>query len=89
MILLITYDLRNPSHNYEPLYNEIKQAEEWWHYIDSAWLIKTQISPQNWYSKIAKHFFLTSDSFLIIEVKRNYYGWLPQDAWEWIDKRLV
>lgn len=88
MILLITYNLNEPTRNTEALFNEIKKAGTWWHHLDSTWLIKTNSSPKEWYNRIAPR-FLKSDSFLIIEVKSNYYGWLPQNAWDWIQKQVV
>ena len=87
MILIITYTLRNPNQPYINFYNEIKKAETWWHYLDSTWLIRTQFNPQYWYNRLAP-FIFKNDSILIIEVKANYQGWLPKEAWDWINREL-
>jgi hypothetical protein len=86
MILLISYDLNRPGQNYSALHEEIKQAGTWWHHLESTWLIETNQTPNQWYDRLAKHLDAT-DNILIIEVTRNYYGWLPQKAWDWLSAR--
>lgn len=83
MLLLITYDLNKPGKNYSGLHEEIKTAGWWWHHLDSTWIIKTDQGPEYWYNKLSKHLDQT-DNILIIEVTKNYYGWLPKKAWEWL-----
>lgn len=83
MILLISYDLRNPEKDYSSFYNEIKNAGTWWHHLESTWLIRTNDDVEMLYSKLAKHIF-KNDGLLIIEIQDNYSGWLPGDAWNWI-----
>jgi hypothetical protein len=86
MVLLITYDLNAPGKNYDRLYEEIKKAGTWWHHLDSTWLIETQSSPQQWYERLAPHID-RNDFLFVIEVERNYWGQLPQEAWEWLRGR--
>ena len=42
--LLIGYDLDKPGQNYESLFVAIKTLGEWWHYLDSTWLVATNRS---------------------------------------------
>ena len=86
-VLLITYDLNTPGQNYTPLHEEIKKAGTWWHHLDSTWIIQTEQSPKQWYERLAPHLD-KNDNVLVIEVKNNYWGWLPQKAWEWLAARL-
>lgn len=86
MILLITYDLKAPGRNYEELHETIKSAGTWWHHLESTWLIETNLTPEQWYNNLAKHLDI-NDLIFIIEVKRNYYGYLPQKAWDWLGQR--
>lgn len=86
MILLITYDLMSPGQKYEPLHEAIKSAGTWWHHLESTWLVETNLTPKQWYEKLAP-FLDQNDNILIIEVKQNYWGWLPQKAWDWINQR--
>ena len=84
MILLITYDLNSPGKNYENLYKEIKSEGWWWHHLDSTWLIKTNNNPKYWYNKL-KPFLDSNDYIFICEFTGSYYGFLPKDAWTWIE----
>ncbi|PYO47147.1 MAG: hypothetical protein DMD72_10760 [Gemmatimonadetes bacterium] len=86
MVLLISYDLNNTLHNYSPLFEEIKKAGTWWHHINSTWLIETDLTPQQWYERLAPHLYKT-DHVIVVRVYRNYFGWLPKQAWEWLAAR--
>lgn len=83
-ILIISYDLKSDSSKYEKLYESIKQAEGWWHYLDSFWIIETKKSVTDW-TDILKSKIEPDDNFIVIEVvEGNTNGWLPQKAWDWI-----
>ncbi len=86
MVLLITYDLRKPGKNYQALYNEIKASGTWWHHLESVWMIETQSTPEAWYNQLAQHLD-AGDHLLIIRVQRPFQGWLPQNAWDWLNAR--
>lgn len=84
MILLITYDLKKPGQEYNALYNTIKSADSWWHYIESIWLIKTSYDPKYW-NDILRKVIDQNDYLFIVDISnRPYNGWLPQKAWNWI-----
>jgi hypothetical protein len=87
-VLLVTYDLKAATHNYSPFYEALKQQGEWWHYLSSTWLIATTKTPQELYNAVVKN-IVTTDYLLIVPVKRPYWGYLPQDAWDWINVHLT
>lgn len=87
MVYLITYDLNRPGQNYDGLYKAIKKLGAWWHYLDSTWLVDTNLSSDQIYARIKPHVD-DNDHFLIIKVTRDYTGWLPKKAWEWIKQRV-
>jgi|APMI01.1.fsa_nt_gi hypothetical protein len=82
-VFCVSYDLKQPGRDYSPLIDALKESSQWWHYLDSTWLIKTtETSDQVWArlsSKVDKNDFM-----LIIEVRNNSNGWLPKEAWDWI-----
>lgn len=82
-MLLITYDLNEPGKEYDSLYEEIKTAGWWWHHLDSTWIIRTTNGPSYWYDRLSKHLD-QNDNILIVEITKNYYGYLPKKAWEWL-----
>lgn len=87
--LLITYDLNKPGQNYAELYDEIKRlGSSWWHYLDSTWLVRTDLSVADASERVKKQID-SSDNLLVLNVTgASYAGWLSQDAWDWIYKNL-
>ena len=86
MILLISYDLNKPGQDYTPLYEEIKSYGTWWHHLDSTWLVDTNETPNQCVERLRKHMD-NNDNLLVIEVCKNYQGWLPKNAWDWLNAR--
>lgn len=86
MLLLITYDLKSPGRDYTNLHNAIKARGAWWHHLDSTWIVETTSTPQQLYEFLIPHID-SNDLIFIVEIKRNYWGFLPKRAWEWIEQR--
>lgn len=86
MIYAINYDLKRPGQNYSALYEAIKGCGAWWHYLGSTWLLDTNLTASGIWERLAPHVD-KNDSFLVIGVTRDYSGWLPKDAWDWIKER--
>jgi len=87
MIYLVSYDLRKPKQNYKGLYEELKRSPGWWHYLDSTWLLSTSESASDIYHRLAIYID-PSDNILIIQVTKNYYGWLAKEAHAWLKQNL-
>ena len=86
-MFLISYDLKIPGRNYDSLYEVLKGALHWWHYLESTWIICTNRTMNDWQSRIF-NVLDKNDSFLIIEVTGvDRQGWLPQKAWEWLNEK--
>ncbi|MDE2027543.1 MAG: hypothetical protein KGK03_04440 [Candidatus Omnitrophica bacterium] len=84
---LITYDLKYKStQNYVPFFNAIRTAK-WWHYLPDAWIIITDKDATYWQNTLVPLTF-QGDFLLIIEVKRQSGGWLPLEAWNWINENI-
>lgn len=86
-IYLITFDpYKTDAIGMHGIISTSIYVSNWWHYIGSAYLIKsswTLITIQN---EITRKWGY-NQNFLIIEVDpKNYGGWLPQDAWSWINQ---
>ncbi|MHC1684921.1 MAG: SinR family protein [Clostridiaceae bacterium] len=84
---LITYDLNKAGQNYDKLYDEIKSLGEWWHYLDSTWLVDSSYSAQNISERLVP-VIDKNDYLLVIKVTNDSHGWLNQDAWNWITKHV-
>ncbi len=86
-VLLVTYDLKNHNRNYSNLYEALKMLGKWCHYLESTWLIATDMTPEQLYNHILPTIDST-DLVLVIEIKKNYWGSLPEEAWKWIQENL-
>ena len=84
MICMINYDLKSPAASYGSLYEAIKTYGVWWHYLESAWIVKTNDTPKTIYEKLLPS-LKKGDSIMIVDITNSaYYGLLPPMAWEWI-----
>jgi hypothetical protein len=57
----------------------------WMHYIPNSVLLYSNDSAET----IGKNIFklMTKDDYVIvIRITKDYYGWLPQRAWDWLNK---
>ena len=87
MVYVVSYDLRKPGKNYIGLTEQLQASPRWWHYLTSTWLIATSESATQLYNRLVPHLD-KGDSILIIEAGNRIQGWLPKDAWEWIQKEI-
>lgn len=89
MIYLITYDLHKPGQDYEYLYETIKNSStgDWSHHLESTWIIKSNLSV-NQVAENIKSAIDENDSFLVIEVINNKQGWLPEEAWTYLNNNI-
>jgi hypothetical protein len=90
MILIVTYDLKTPR-DYHEFYEALKaQADngKWWHYMSSTWLLSTTKTPQQIVDAVTPYFERQQDFIFVCELTPNYQGWLPKQAWDWINAEL-
>ena len=88
MVYVVSYDLRKPGQDYKGLFNELQASPNWWHYLESTWLIATSEDANQLYNRLASHLD-QGDSILIIQAGTAMQGWLPREAWEWIERELL
>ena len=88
MIYAINTDLKAPGRDYAGLYDAIKACGDWWHYLESTWLVDSHLSANGIWAKLAPH-LKGNDSVLVIGVTTDRQGWLPNDAWTWIRNRMA
>lgn len=82
---LITYDLLKKCGNYDALYAQIKALGNWWHHLDSVWIVTTAM-PFKEVSDLVRAQLDDQDSLLIVDITgMNRRGWLTQRAWDWLN----
>lgn len=87
---LITYDLNKQGQNYEKVIESIKKASDgaWCTYWKSSFLIRSDFQTANEVSAFITPHLDKTDSLLVIEVNRNYQGWLPRKRWDYINNNI-
>lgn len=84
---IISYD-KGEEDNYEGVISELKKGISWWQYLDKTWLIITEESSDEIWSRIEDK-INKEKHFLIMEVNgKNRQGWLKQTEWDWIKENL-
>lgn len=87
MIVLITYDLKQPGRNYTPLYETIKSLGDWRHPLESTWFVQMEDGTDlNSVVDRLKSSSDVNDFFFAVEIKKHYQGWLPKSFWAWINQ---
>jgi hypothetical protein len=86
MILLITHDLKGPVGTYAPLFQAIQKEGPWAHYLASTWLVKTQRTPQQVGAMLIP-LIKQGDFLLVTQFSGQYWGWMPNAAWDWIARQ--
>lgn len=86
MIYSINYDLKRPGQNYSEVHDAIKSCGNWRHFLESCWLVDTNLTAKGIWD-ILSPYADKSDYFLIVGIRRDYSGFLPQEAWDWINSR--
>lgn len=86
MIYVVTYDLNQGIfYDNTPLFKEIQSLGPWAKYMDRTWIVATHVPLQEINNRLIKYLG-QPDRLLIVKIEAgNYQGWLPTDAWNWIN----
>lgn len=87
-VLMITYAHKNPQTDYAQFFEALKgNADHWWHYIDSTWIVATHYSPDEFANILYPH-INPDDRLLVVKITSEQQGWLPVEAWKWLTDRI-
>ena len=84
---IVTYDLKQPVDQYKPLFDELKRSHLWWHYLTATWIVLRYEALAELHPKLTPLIY-QGDLMLIQPAKGPSNGWLPKEAWEWLQKNL-
>jgi hypothetical protein len=85
-VFCVSYDLKDPPGNYSGLYKVLTNCTNWWHYLESTWLVVDESYDILW--KKLQPQLGPKDGLLVIGVTDESAGWLPKDAWDWIRQNV-
>ena len=84
----ISYEIDTDSHPYYGLFGELTHFDACYQCLDNTWLISTSENADEIWQRLRT--YITRDDFMfIIEVTDDFNGWLPKEAWEWIDEHIA
>lgn len=88
MILIISYDLKGSAATHAPLFEAIKSnSDAWWHYLPGTWLVKSTHTPEQYFNFLEPHMKKdTGDRIMVTVMSMPYWGWMPKEAWDWIER---
>ena len=82
-IYYISYDSTDGFENFE---SKFKTIGPWFSYFDGQWLIESSKTKEEIYSLIQDD--NNPKRLLILEINiKDYWGWMPNDAWEWLKSK--
>ena len=89
MVFAIMYEIATSKKDYSSLYESIKSLGPWMRYFGSIWFVSPSATttPKEIYDKIVPYIDGEKDYLLVVEFTSNYYGWLPETAWDWIHNK--
>ncbi|MBO4918322.1 MAG: hypothetical protein J5374_10640 [Bacteroidales bacterium] len=89
MIVLITYDLKQPGRNYTPLYEAIKSLGDWQHPLESVWFVEMDDNASlDEAVELLKQNADRNDLFYVVRITQYYQGWLSKSFWNWINSKV-
>lgn len=88
--ILIGYDLNKTGKDYASLIKAIKAlGSDWWHCLDSTWIIKTDLDTVAARDSLAKHID-GNDELLVVDITAGSAAWtgFDSDCSSWLKNNL-
>jgi hypothetical protein len=88
--ILISYDIHpSASDASERVVDTIRSLGEWWHHLESTWLVKTDHAPEQIRDMLQQH-VCSEDQLLIVDISRDAAAWFGvNDAGtQWLQANL-
>jgi hypothetical protein len=84
--LLITYDLNSPGQKYERIHEAIKAQGDWWHHMESTWIVVTSKTASEVFAALNDHIDGTDRAIVVDITGQQYSGWQQEESWDWLRK---
>jgi hypothetical protein len=86
--LLVGYDLNSPGQDYDALIKRLKNVgTNWWHRLDSTWLVKTSMSPEELRDDL-KQYIDSGDELLVLDVTAASWAAIGFSSYKWLHDNL-
>lgn len=87
-VFMVNYDLMAPGQRYNDLIEEIEKSPGWCKLLLSCYLVSTSETATQLRDRLRTRID-ANDLILVMEVRNNAQGWLPQAKWDWINKHVL
>lgn len=87
---LITYDLNSTGQKYDKVIQSIKDCSDgvWCTYWKSSFLIRSNFLTADEVMRRIQPYIDSNDSIIVMEVTKNYQGFLTTAQWDYINNRV-
>jgi hypothetical protein len=88
--ILIAYDIHpSASDAYEEVTDAIRSLGEWWHHLESTWLVKTDHTPKQ-IRDLLKGYVSSDDQLLIVDISQDAAAWFGVNnaGSQWLEASL-
>ncbi|CAK1221925.1 hypothetical protein [Fructobacillus evanidus] len=86
---ILSYDLNSPGQKYDDVKKVIDSfGGSYIKILESTWMLRNNLSPQEMSDRLSKACD-KNDSYLIIEIAKNYQGYLTHEKWEFIKENIL
>jgi hypothetical protein len=87
-VYLIAYEINTVGAETDKILQGIKNIGiGWMHYLPNVVLLHSNDNAEVIGKKIFK-LITKTDQVLVIRVTKEYYGWLPKRAWDWLNSEV-
>lgn len=85
---MIGYDLNRPGQDYESLIEAIKGLDDWWHCLDSTWIVRSSLTVVQIRDLLSPH--IDSNDELLVALLSGEAAWtgFDDECASWLTKNL-
>lgn len=87
---LIIYSCKSSVKKFKAVDEAIKSYawdDRWMYHLNNTWIIRSEMTADEIGQKL-NAVTNENDDFLVIEIKKHYAGWLPQQALDYLDNDI-
>ena len=84
---LVCFALNGPPEVYPDFFRELTYCDGWLNYVPGVWIVLTKLTLVSLTARLRPK-IRTTDRLMVMPAKGPVDGWLPKDAWVWINKHV-
>ena len=88
--LLVVHELKETDHDYAELAERLQGFSEWWHCLDSTWIVKADLEPRQLADALVPLVGM-DDLLLVVDISGRAAAWtqaFPDDCQHFLRKKI-